>query len=265
MYPFKENSNDRPRNKEEGNPYENEIIYGIHPVVEALEAGKSIDKIFMLNTLQTPQSKIILTHAKSKKIALARVPLAKLQKLSRHNHQGVIAFIAPIEFADLDTELRKLEIKGVTPFILVLDRISDVRNFGAIIRTAECAGVNFIVIPKKGGANISSETVKTSAGALFNMPICRVAGVDNALDTLVEKGIKLVACTEKDAAPYKGFDYTQPVAVVMGSEESGIAWSNIKKCDYKAGVPLMGKTESLNVSVAAGIVLYEVLSQRNPL
>ncbi len=242
--------------------YNNELIYGIHPVLEALEAGKTLDKIFILNTLQTPQSKIITTYARDKKISLNRVPLAKLQKMTRQNHQGVVAFMAPIDFLDLETELRKMEIKGIVPFILVLDRISDVRNFGAIIRTAECAGVNLVVIPKKGGAHVNSESTKTSAGALFNIPICKVAGVDNAMDVLKEKGVKLVACTEKKSENYTEFDYTQPVAIVMGSEESGIAWSNIKKCDFKAGIPLLGKTESLNVSVAAGILMYEVVKQR---
>lgn len=248
---------------ESSDKFSSELIYGIHPIIEALEAGKTFDKIFILNTLKSAQVHQITAHAKSKKISLNRVPFEKLQKLTRNNHQGVVAFVSPIEFFDLDVILRKIEFKGEKPFLVVLDRIQDVRNFGAIVRSAECAGAHAVVIPKKGAAHISSETVKTSAGALYNIPICKVAGVDNALEEIKAAGIKLVACTEKFSENYTEFNYDQPVAIVMGSEESGIAVSNIRKCDFKAGIPLLGKTESLNVSVAAGILMYEVVKQRN--
>ncbi|MFT6717450.1 MAG: 23S rRNA (guanosine2251-2'-O)-methyltransferase, partial [Saprospiraceae bacterium] len=149
------------------------------------------------------------------------------------------------------------------PFLLILDRISDVRNFGAIVRTAECAGVDAIIIPKKGAAQINAESTKTSAGAIFNMPICKVGGIETILPYLLESGIKLVACTEKTQRMYTEVDYNQPIGIIMGSEESGIANSNMNKCDYIVKIPLVGKTDSLNVSVAAGAIIYEAVRQRN--
>lgn len=247
--------------KEEEKDYEN-LIYGIHPVMEALEAEKNIDKILMINTLRSHAAKYISQIAKDRKISLNRVPLEKLQRVTRENHQGVIAFTSPIEFSSLEIELAKIERSGEAPLILVLDRINDVRNFGAIVRTAECAGVHTIVIPKKGAASINPETVKTSAGAIFNISICKEAGIDNALEFIKSKGIHMIACTEKTDKDFYEADYTGPVAIVMGSEESGIAASNIAKCHEVARIPLFGKTESLNVSVAAGIILYEAVKQR---
>jgi 23S rRNA (guanosine2251-2'-O)-methyltransferase len=241
--------------------YDN-VIFGIHPVIEALEAEKNIDKILMINTLRSHSAKYITQIAKDRKISLNRVPLEKLQRITRANHQGVIAFTSPIEFNSLEVELAKIERSGEAPLILVLDRVNDVRNFGAIIRTAECAGVHTIVIPKKGAASINPETVKTSAGAIFNISICKEAGIDNALELIKSKGIHMVACTEKTDKEYYEADFTGPTAIVMGSEESGIAISNIKKCHESARIPLFGKTESLNVSVAAGIILYEAVRQR---
>ncbi|MBO72847.1 MAG: 23S rRNA (guanosine(2251)-2'-O)-methyltransferase RlmB, partial [Flavobacteriales bacterium] len=190
-------------------------------------------------------------------------PQQKLDRITRKNHQGVIAFIAPIEFENIENLVPEIFAQGKNPFLLILDRISDVRNFGAIIRTAECAGVDAIIIPKKGSAQINAETIKTSTGAIFNMPICKVSGLDSIIPFLKESGIHLVACTEKSDINYTQVDYTLPIGIILGSEESGIAISNITKSNSSARLPLMGKTESLNVSVAAGIIMYEVVRQRS--
>ncbi|MBL57300.1 MAG: 23S rRNA (guanosine(2251)-2'-O)-methyltransferase RlmB [Flavobacteriales bacterium] len=240
-----------------------DLVFGIHPILEGLESGKNFDKILILNTLRTPLAKEIMTHARERGISLNKVPQQKLDRITRKNHQGVIGFIAPVEFQNIEEIIPNLFSEGKTPFLLLLDRISDVRNFGAIVRTAECAGVDAIIIPKKGAAQINGETIKTSTGAIFNIPICKVPGIDSVIPYLKESGIHLIACTEKTPTPYTDIDYTVPVGIIMGSEESGIARSNITKCDSSAKLPLQGKTDSLNVSVAAGIILYEVVRQRN--
>jgi len=239
-----------------------DLVFGIHPILEGLHSDKTFDKILILNTLRTHQAKEIMTLAKEKGISVNKVPQQKLDRVTRKNHQGVIGFIAPIEFQNIEDILPTLYSEGKIPFLLILDRVSDVRNFGAIVRTAECAGVHAIIIPKKGAAQINGETIKTSTGAIFNLPICKVPGIESVLPFLKDSGIHLVACTEKTDINYTEVDYTIPVGIMMGNEESGIALSNIKVCESKAKLPLIGKTESLNVSVAAGIVMYEVVRQR---
>lgn len=246
----------------ENNNPQSDIIFGIHPILEGLQADQTFDKILILNTLRTPQAKEVIRLAREKGVSLNKVPEQKLNRITRKNHQGVIAFISPIEFQDIEDILPNLFSDGKNPFLLILDRVSDVRNFGAIVRTAECAGVDAIIIPKKGAAQINAETTKTSTGAIFNIPICKVAGIDSVIPFLKDSGIQLVACTEKTNNNYTDIDYSVPTGIIMGSEEAGIAISNINKCDYSAKLPLKGKTESLNVSVAAGIIMYEVVRQR---
>ena len=241
---------------------ENNLIFGTHPVLEALKSGIAMDKVLVLSTLKTPEAKEIIELVKEKGISLNRVPIEKLNRITRKNHQGIIGFSAPVTFENIEDIVPALFEQGLTPLLLILDRISDVRNFGAIIRSAECAGVHAIIIPKKGAAQINAETTKTSAGAIFNIPICKVPGIESVLPFLKESGIKLVGCTEKTNNNYTQFDYTGPVAIIMGSEESGIATSNLNKCDFDAKIPLLGKIGSLNVSVAAGIILYEAVRQR---
>lgn len=240
-----------------------DLVFGIHPVLEGLNANKTFDKILILNTLRTPQAKEILNLAKEKGISINKVPQQKLDRVTRKNHQGIIAFIAPVEFQNIEDILPNLFAEGKNPFLLILDRVSDVRNFGAIVRTAECAGVDAIIIPKKGAAQINGETIKTSTGAIFNVPICKVPGIESVLPYLKDSGIHLVGCTEKAHNNYTEIDYSVPVGIIMGSEESGIAVSNLKTCNSQAKLPLVGKTQSLNVSVAAGIILYEVVRQRS--
>lgn len=239
------------------------LLFGAHPVLEALKANQEIDKVLILNNLKTPVAKEIVELVKSKGISLNRVPQEKLNKITKQNHQGIIAFASPVKFQEIRQIVPQLFKRTKAPFLLILDRISDVRNFGAIVRTAECAGVDAIIIPKKGAAQINAETVKTSAGALFNIPICKVGGIETILPYLIENGIKLVACTEKTQRMYTEVDYKQPIGIIMGSEENGIASSNMNKCDYIVKIPLVGKTGSLNVSVAAGAIIYEAVRQRN--
>lgn len=239
-----------------------DLVFGIHPILEGLQSDKNFDKILISNSLRTPQAKEIIELARERGISLNKVPLQKLDRVTRKNHQGVIGFIAPIEFQDIEAIIPNLFSAGKTPFLLILDRISDVRNFGAIIRTAECAGVDAIIIPKKGAAQINGETIKTSTGAIFNIPICKVPGIDSVIPFLKNSGIHLVACSEKTEINYTEVDYSVPVAIILGSEESGIALSNITKCDSTAKLPLLGVTGNLNVSVAAGIIMYEVIRQR---
>tara|TARA_Y100000589_G_scaffold170458_1_gene161944 strand:- start:1541 stop:2284 length:744 start_codon:yes stop_codon:yes gene_type:complete len=239
-----------------------DLVFGIHPILEGLESGENFDKILILNSLRTPQAKEIISIAKEKGVTVNKVPQQKLDRITRKNHQGIIGFIAPIEFQQIEDILPEIFARGKNPFLLILDRISDVRNFGAIVRTAECAGVDAIIIPKKGSAQINGETIKTSTGAIFNVPICKVAGLDSIIPFLKDSGIHLIACTEKSEVNYTEVDYTLPIGIILGNEESGIAISNITKSDSTAKLPLIGKTKSLNVSVAAGIIMYEVIRQR---
>ncbi len=239
-----------------------DLVFGIHPVIEGLESDKTFDKILILNTLRTPKAKEIMALAREKGVSLNKVPQQKLDRITRKNHQGIIGFIAPVEFQNIEDLLPTLFERGRNPFILILDRVSDVRNFGAIVRTAECAGVDAIIIPKKGAAQINGETIKTSTGAIFNIPICKVPGIESIIPYIKDSGLHLIACTEKTDVDYTEVDYTVPIAIMMGGEESGIAISNIKKSDSTARLPLMGKIQSLNVSVAAGIIMYEAVRQR---
>ncbi len=180
----------------------------------------------------------------------------------RKNHQGVVAFISPVIYQNIEDILPAIYERGETPLLLILDRISDVRNFGAITRTAECAGVHAIIVPEKGRAMIGPDAVKTSAGALFKIPVCKTRSLKQCATFLQESGVSLVACTEKTDDHYFDVDYSIPLAIIMGSEEDGISNDLIRKADYLAKIPLLGKIESLNVSVAAGILTYEAVRQR---
>jgi 23S rRNA (guanosine2251-2'-O)-methyltransferase len=240
-----------------------DLVFGIHPILEGLKSGKNFDKLLILNSLRTTQAKEIISIARESGISVNKVPQQKLDRVTRKNHQGIIGFIAPIEFQSIEDIIPEVFAQGKAPFVLILDRISDVRNFGAIVRTAECAGVDAIIIPKKGAAQINGETIKTSTGSIFNIPICKVSGLDSIIPFLKESGIHLVACTEKAEINYTEINYSIPIGIILGSEESGIAISNITKSDSTVKLPLVGKTKSLNVSVAGGIIMYEVIRQRS--
>ncbi|MCT4622422.1 MAG: 23S rRNA (guanosine(2251)-2'-O)-methyltransferase RlmB [Schleiferiaceae bacterium] len=236
-------------------------IHGIRPIIEAIEAGKEIDKIFIQKGLSGDLIGQLRDLTRKKDIPLKQVPIDKLNRITRKNHQGVIAYIAPVSFQPLQDAISRLEEKEA-PLILMLDRVTDVRNFGAITRTAECVGADAIVIGKQGAAPVNADAVKTSTGALLRVPICREQNLKTTLQTLKENGYQAIACTEKTSASIYEPDYTKPTVVIMGSEEDGISDTLLKRADHLAAIPMHGKIGSLNVSVAAGIILYEALRQR---
>lgn len=237
-------------------------IFGLRAVIEAINSGKTIDKIFVQKGLQGELFNELEQLIRKESINSSYVPAEKLNKLTKNNHQGVVANISPIEFHDLDTLILNVIESGKTPLFLLLDQLSDVRNFGAIIRTAECTGVNGIIIQKKGGAPINGDTVKTSSGAVFKVPICKVDHIKDAVFHFQASGIKVVAATEKSDNTLYDINFKEPCAIIMGSEGKGINPSVIKLADETAKLPILGEIESLNVSVACGAFLYEVLRQR---
>lgn len=234
-----------------------DFIYGIHSVLEAIEAGRTIDKIYVKNARGEVAQK-----ARAAGIPMQVVPDERLNRITRKNHQGVIAMMSAIEYARLDTLLPSLFDDGVLPFILVLDGITDVRNFGAIARTAECCAVNAIVIPAHGSVSVGADAVKTSAGALNHIPVCREESITKAVKYLQESGCQIVASTEKSSQNYTTGDYTTPLALVMGAEGTGISAEVLRIADTRAAIPMFGNIGSLNVGVAAGVMMYEVVRQR---
>ncbi|MDP4270733.1 MAG: 23S rRNA (guanosine(2251)-2'-O)-methyltransferase RlmB [Bacteroidota bacterium] len=240
-----------------------EMIFGIRAVIEAVEAGKEIDKILVKRELQGDLSKELFGVLRGKNIMVQRVPGDKLNRMSQKNHQGVIAFLSAITYDKLESMVPFLYEQGKDPFVLVLDGLTDVRNFGAIARTCECAGVDAIVIPQRGSVTVSADAVKTSAGALLHIPVCREKSAGEALQYLKDCGFKLIAVSEKGTMNYTQADYASgPVALVVGSEESGIPREHIAMCDEMVSIPQFGTIASLNVSVATGVLIYEVIRQR---
>lgn len=239
------------------------FIYGLHPVTEAIKSGKEIDKIFFKKGMQGSFSAELLQLAKTHQIPFQFVPQEKLDRITRKNHQGVIAMISQISYQSLENLVQMVFEEGKTPLFLILDGITDVRNFGAIARTAECAGVHGIIIPMQGSAQINEEAVRTSAGALLRIPVCREKSLKSTSTFLKESGIMLVAATEHAANHYFGQEYTGPVAIIMGSEETGISPELLRICDQMVKIPMQGEISSLNVSVAAGVLLFEVTRQRS--
>ena len=240
----------------------NQKIYGTRAIIEAINAGKAIDKIYLQKGLSNPLSKQLEGLIKANGISVSYVPQEKLHKLSSQNHQGAIASISPIIFQEFNDVIDTLVQSDKPALILLLDQLSDVRNFGAIIRTAECTGVDAIVIPKSGGAPVTEDTIKTSAGAIFNLPICKVDHLKDALFYLQGSGVQVIAATEKTDNLLYDIDFTKPTAIVMGSEGKGVTEGLLKLVDEKAKLPMSGKISSLNVSVACGAFLYEVVRQR---
>lgn len=237
-------------------------IFGLRAVIEAINAEQSIDKVFLQKGLKGDLYSELETLLRKKGINSSYVPVEKLNRLTKNNHQGAVAQISPISFYDLEKLIDNTIESGVTPLFLLLDQLSDVRNFGAIIRTAECTGVNGIIIQKKGGAPVNGDTIKTSAGAVFKVPICKVDHIKDAMFHLQASGIKVIAATEKTNDTLYDVSFKEPCAIIMGSEGRGINPSVLKLADAKAKLPLLGDIESLNVSVACGAFLYEALRQR---
>jgi len=238
-------------------------IFGIRAIIEAINAGKTISKVYLQKGLSGHLFSELNTIIKKEAIATSCVPVEKLDRLSKYsNHQGVVAQISPIEFVNLDDLITKTLETTTSPLFLILDRISDVRNFGAIIRTAECTGVDGIIIPNQGNAPISADTIKTSAGAAFKVPICKVDHIKDAIFQFQTAKIQLVAATEKTEILIYDVDLKVPTVIIMGSEDRGIHPSILKLVNHKAKLPLLGEIESLNVSVACGAFLYEATRQR---
>ncbi len=240
-------------------PDNKDIVFGVQSVLETLRAGKEIDKILIQRELGSIE---VTEFARLRGIPVQKVPTEKLDRITRKNHQGVIAFVSAINYVKLENVVAGIYEKGEVPLLLILDRITDVRNFGAIARTAECTGVHGIVIPTKGAAQINADAMKTSSGALNFIPVCREDNLADTIKYLKDSGIQVVACTEKVYKSIYELDFNVPTAIVMGSEEDGISEELLKKADELASIPMSGKVGSLNVSVANGVILYEAVRQR---
>jgi len=239
-----------------------QMIFGTRAVIEAVQAGKDVDKILMRRDLQNDLARELFRIVKGTNIPLQRVPQEKLDRLTRKNHQGVIAFISEVTYRKLEDIVPALYEEGKNPFIVLLDGVTDVRNFGAIARSCECAGVDTIVIPAHNSVSVGADAVKTSAGALLTLPVCKEASITEAVRFLKNCGYKVTAATEKAKNNYTTVDYTTPVALILGGEDKGISMDNLRICDEMVKIPVMGGIASLNVSAAAAVLLYEVVRQR---
>ncbi|MDR3273271.1 MAG: 23S rRNA (guanosine(2251)-2'-O)-methyltransferase RlmB [Flavobacteriaceae bacterium] len=240
---------------------EKDFIFGIHPIMEALEAGKTFDKVFVQNGLLGDNVKELKIRLGKEGIHINYVPVEKLNRLTRKNHQGVCAFLSPVQFYRTEDIVPQLFEAGKIPFILILDRLTDVRNFGAICRTAEIVGVDVVVIPDTGAAPVNADSIKTSAGAVYNLKICKEKNLSKVVEFLQHSGIKVVCATEKTEEIIYESTLSVPLAVVMGNEETGISKEILQKADARLKLPIFGKTGSLNVSVACGAFLYEIVRQ----
>lgn len=237
-------------------------IYGIRAIIEAIASEKTIDKVFIQRGLKGDLSKELESLVRRHGINTSYVPIEKLNRLTKNNHQGAVANISPIEFYDFEELVEQISASTKAPLLLLLDQVSDVRNFGAIIRTAECTGVHGIIIPKHGAAPVTADTVKTSAGAIFKVPIAKVDHINDAVHYLQALGIKVIAATEKTDKTIYDVLFKESCAIVMGAEGKGISPSTLKAVDEKAKLPLLGEIGSLNVSVACAVFLYEAVRQR---
>lgn len=239
-----------------------QYIYGIHAVQEAIEAGKDIDKILLSKTLNDETAKVIADKARALQIPVQRVPVQKIDRITRRSHQGVLAMLAAVSYYRLENLVPQLFDEGENPFIVILDGVTDVRNFGAVARTCDCAGVSTIVIPDRESVSVNADAVKTSAGALNYLPVCREHNLVTAVKFLRDSGFRIVGTSDKNSVAYTEGDYTGPVAVILGAEDKGISPEIMKLCDTRVYIPEFGHINSLNVSVAGGIMIYEVVRQR---
>ncbi|MCB2207854.1 MAG: 23S rRNA (guanosine(2251)-2'-O)-methyltransferase RlmB [Bacteroidetes bacterium] len=241
--------------------YKQDMVYGIRPVLEAIDSGKEVEKILIQKGLRSDNFAELMNLVKEANIPYQFVPMEKLHRVTRKNHQGVIAYISPIVFDNIEQIIPTIFEKGQIPLVLILDRITDVRNFGAILRTAEATGVHAVVIPSKSSAQLNSGTIKSSAGAIFKVPICRSENLKDTLDFLTDSGLKIVAATEKAADLYYRADLSGPLVLILGSEGEGVSGEYLKRATVHVKIPMLGEIESLNVSVAAGVLLYEIVRQ----
>tara|TARA_B100000287_G_C20610984_1_gene772030 strand:+ start:175 stop:921 length:747 start_codon:yes stop_codon:yes gene_type:complete len=238
------------------------FVFGIRPIIEAIKAKKTIDKLFIQKGLHNDLFSELWKLVRLHRINYKHVPLEKINRFTKKNHQGVIAFISPIDFHNIEDVIPVLFEEGKNPLILILDRITDVRNFGAISRTAECSGVNAILVPEKDSSAINADAIKTSAGALHNIKICRTWNLAKTTEYLIKSGIKIIACTEKTKNTIYTINFKDPIGIIIGSEENGIDNDLLELCKDRGKIPIKGKIKSLNASVASGIILYEAIRQR---
>ena len=239
-----------------------QVVFGIRAVIEAIESGKQVDKVLMKKDLGGELARELLSVTREYNVPVQRVPVERINKVTRKNHQGVIAFMAAVDYYHVDDIVPALYDEGINPLVVVLDGVTDVRNFGAIARTCECAGVKCIVSPERNSVSVNADAVKTSAGALNYLPVCRERNLVKAVQYLRDSGFKVMGASEKTDLNYTKADFTGPVAIVLGAEDTGISTDVLKLCDTLVAIPEFGQINSLNVSVAGGIMIYEVVRQR---
>jgi 23S rRNA (guanosine2251-2'-O)-methyltransferase len=241
---------------------EKTFLYGTRAVIESINAGREIDKLLVQKNLKNPLIRELITLARDNRIPIQKVPVQKLNRYTRKNHQGVVCLLSAISYSSLDHVISQAFTEARAPLLVLLDRVTDVRNFGAIARTADAAGVDALVVPITGHAQITSDAVKTSAGTLNYLPVCRVGSLKNTIKELQSSGLQVVACSEKADKYMYSQDLSAPTALLMGSESDGISGDLLALCDTHVKIPMIGKVSSLNVSVATGLVLYECVRQR---
>ncbi len=239
-----------------------EFIFGTRAVIEAINAEQEIDRVLIQKGLRNDLTQELLNFTRAQHVPVSFVPIEKLNRVTRKNHQGVVAFVSSVTYASLDNIINQCFSEAKDPFLILLDRITDVRNFGAIARSAECLGTHAIIVPAQGNARIGGDAMKTSAGALNYLPVCRVPNLRETVRFLKNSGIRVVACTEKTGQLLPEADLRGPVALLLGSEEDGISDDLLQLADELVRIPMAGNVASLNVSVAAAVSLYEVVRQR---
>jgi 23S rRNA (guanosine2251-2'-O)-methyltransferase len=242
---------------------ESDCIFGLRPVIEAIKAGKQIDRLLVKQGLQGPLYHELMLEVRKHNVAYQIVPLERIELVTRKNHQGVLAWLSLIEFQSISNLLPMIFEKGEDPLIVALDGVSDVRNFGAIVRSADCLGAHAVLIPEKGSARITADAVKTSAGALHTFPVCREKSILRSIEYLKESGLKVAAASEKSGSDVSNLNLKGPLVLIVGSEDKGISRELISVSDHQVSIPMTGDLGSLNVSVAAGILLYEIARQRS--
>ncbi len=240
----------------------NEMIFGVRAVIEAIQAGTEIDKVLIKKDIQSEVAKELFAVLKQTFIPVQRVPVERIDRITRKNHQGVVAFISPVTYQRTEDLVPYLFEQGKNPLFIMLDGVTDVRNFGAIARTCECAGVDAVIIPNKNSVSVNADAIKTSAGALLSLPVCRENNLTQTIRFLKDSGFKIVAATEKGDYDYTKADFRSPTCIIMGAEDKGVSYDNLALCDEWIKIPLFGYIESLNVSVAAGILIYKAIEQR---
>ena len=241
---------------------ESDCIFGLRAVIEAVRAGKQIDRLLVKQGLQGALYHELMIEVRKHNIPYQIVPLERIELVTRKNHQGVLAWLSLVEFQSVSNLLPMIFEKGEDPLIIALDGISDVRNFGAIVRSADCLGAHAVLIPEKGSARITADAIKTSAGALHSFPVCREKSIVRSIQFLKESGLKVITSDEKSGKDIYGLPLAGPLVLIMGSEDTGINRDLLSLADHHVRIPMTGNISSLNVSVAAGIILYEIARQR---